>query len=282
MNFVVVTGMSGAGKSQTIAALEDIGYYCIDNIPPKLIENFAEICEESKSLNKIAVVSDTRGRELFSELSLVLDNLKKKNFDYKMLFLDASDSVLNRRFKETRRKHPLSEYHNDLVSEAIKAEREMLSNLRLKADFVIDTSLLSIAQLKSRISDLFMKTPSNKMMVQCMSFGFKYGPATDADLQFDMRCLPNPFYIPELKNKTGLDKEVSDYVMSSEQAQEVMKRLKSLVDYMIPLYRDEGKSQLVIAIGCTGGKHRSVTFAQGIYEYLKEQRMQRNCNSQRY
>ena len=271
MEFSIVTGLSGAGKSRAVDALEDIGFYCVDNIPPKLIPTFYDLCAKAgNTFSRVAVVTDIRGGDMFSSLFETLDDLKNEDKHYRILFLDANDYVLINRFKETRRKHPLAENNLGSLEQAVKLEREILRPVREKADYIIDTSFLSPAQLKERISNLFLGDSSQALMVHCVSFGFKYGIPTEADLVFDVRCLPNPFYIEELKHLTGLDEPVYSYVMKWEQTKGVVQRLISLIDYMLPLYCDEGKSQLVIAIGCTGGKHRSVALAQLLYDHLLE------------
>ena len=269
MEFLIVTGLSGAGKSRAVDALEDIGFYCVDNIPPKLIPTFYDLCAKAgNTFSRVAVVTDIRGGDMFSSLFETLDDLKNEDKHYRILFLDANDYVLINRFKETRRKHPLAENNLGSLEQAVKLEREILRPVREKADYIIDTSFLSPAQLKERISNLFLGDASQALMVHCVSFGFKYGIPTEADLVFDVRCLPNPFYIEELKHLTGLDEPVYSYVMKWEQTKGVVQRLISLIDYMLPLYCDEGKSQLVSAIGCTGGKHRSVTLANELYRRL--------------
>lgn len=271
MNLLIVTGMSGAGKSQAASALEDMGFYCVDNIPPAIIPAFVNLSERGGgNLKRIAIVTDVRGGDMFSEISDVLTNLRNNNVVYKILFLDASDEVLVRRYKENRRKHPLTEDGALTVAEAVKKEREMLEKIRLMSDYVIDTSHTSIAQLKTTLSSIFFGNSSNVLKIQSKSFGFKYGSDTEADLVIDVRCLPNPFYVESLKHKTGLDREVQDYVLKTEESREFLKRLLSFLDCAVPLYASEGKSRLVIAIGCTGGKHRSVTFAEKISSHLKE------------
>ncbi|MDD6236108.1 MAG: RNase adapter RapZ [Clostridiales bacterium] len=271
MDFVIVTGMSGAGKSRAVDALEDIGFYCIDNMPPKLISKFAEICLQSDGkISRVAIVTDVRGGELFQGLFDELDHLKDQQFSYKLLFLDASDVVLMRRYKETRRRHPLLDVVHGSIENALKSERLLLKPARERADYIIDTTHLSAAQLKERISNIFLDNVMTGMLINCTSFGFKYGPATEADLVFDVRCLPNPFYVDELKKQTGLDQPVRDYVMKWPQSVELMNKIVDLIDFLIPYYLDEGKSQLVIAFGCTGGKHRSVTFAEYLYKHLSE------------
>ena len=273
MKFLIVTGLSGSGKSGAVNVLEDIGYYCIDNIPPQLIPKFAEICLNNKQMKKVAIVTDIRGGELFLELDEGLNYLKNHKLDTSILFLDASDEVLIKRYKETRRKHPLDEQCHGSIQRAITAEREVLASVREVADYYIDTSDLSMGQLKETVYSLFLDNPNDSMVVKVMSFGFKYGVSREADLVFDVRCLPNPFYIPELKHHTGLESCVRDYVLSFEQSQKLAEKLKDMLDFLIPLYIHEGKSQLVIAFGCTGGKHRSVTFAETIFKYLSDKGM---------
>ncbi|MBD5128883.1 MAG: RNase adapter RapZ [Ruminococcaceae bacterium] len=271
MEFIIVTGMSGGGKSSAIKVLEDIGYFCIDNMPPQLIPNFAAICSENGEINKVAIVTDIRGGTLFLKLSEGISGLANTDgIDVKVLFLEASKEVLMKRYSETRRKHPLDEVSGGDLSKAIDAEEELLSDIRANADYLIDSSLLTTAQLKGQIAELFLDKPSDSIIVSCMSFGFKYGVPGEADLVFDVRCLPNPFYVPELKPKTGLDKEVRDYVMKYEQSQTLENKIWDMVDFLLPCYISEGKSRLVIAFGCTGGKHRSITFAERTAEHLRE------------
>ncbi len=271
--FLIVTGMSGAGKSSTVAVLEDIGYYCVDNIPPQLIPNFVKICLTTKAkaqLNKVAIVTDIRGGELFYELDSSIDVLKKNNVSVKVLFLNSSDEVLLARFKETRRKHPLDIEANGSLEDAIAMERNILENMQNDADFCIDTSEISVRDLRKTVLEMFTDNDSELMHIEVMSFGTKYGSERDADLVFDVRCLPNPYYIEDLKPRTGLEECVREYVMSFEQSQELEKKLFDLIDFLVPLYREEGKTRLVIAFGCTGGKHRSVTFAENMAKHLAE------------
>lgn len=266
-----MTGLSGAGKSRTVDALEDIGFFCVDNLPPKLISRFAEMSIQSQAtLSKVAVVTDMRGGEMFNDFIAELDSLKSLALNCKVLFLDCNDTELMRRYKETRRKHPLVDQANMSIEVAVTTERKLLTLARERADYIIDTSSLSAIQLKERISNIFLDNLSNSMLISCTSFGFKYGAPSEADLVFDVRCLPNPFYVDDLKKKTGLDAEVREYVLSWPQAVELLERLKGLIDFLIPLYLSEGKSQLTIAMGCTGGKHRSVTFAEKLYTHLIE------------
>lgn len=279
MEIVIVTGLSGSGKSRTMDALEDIGFFCIDNMPPQLISKIVEICREGKDgkLSKIAIAIDARTGDLFNSFYDSLNYLKEQKVPYKILFLDCMDDVLKRRYKETRRKHPLDD--GIIGTEAaIKSERRILDSVKLSSDYVIDTSLLSMRQLKERVTSLFMNDINKSMLVHCMSFGFKYGLPTEADLVFDVRCLPNPFYDDNLKNMTGLDEPVQDFVMSQPKSEEFKNKLFDMIDYLLPLYINEGKSQLVIAIGCTGGKHRSVVFSRLICEHINELGIVSNVN----
>lgn len=274
MQFVLVTGMSGSGKSSAIDVLEDLGYYCIDNMPHELIPKFANICSKSDGkIQKVAFVTDVRGGDFFLNITDTINELRSNHYDVKILFLDSSDEVILRRYKETRRKHPLDELCSGNIRRALNSEREMLSGIKEYADYYIDTSNTSTRQFKQRMCDIFLEDNDDQMRIDVVSFGFKYGNYTEADLVFDVRCLPNPYYIPELKNKTGLQTEVSDYVLQFEEAQQLLEKLKDLVDFLIPLYKKEGKSQLVIAFGCTGGKHRSVTFAEALSKYLTSEQL---------
>ncbi len=269
MEFIIVTGMSGAGKSLAVDVLEDIGFYCVDNMPPKLISKFAELCAQSNDkISRAAIVTDARGGILFDDVFAEIAHLKKQGYQCHILFLDASDEVLVRRFKETRRRHPLTDMGSQTVEEAIATERKMLSRLYESADYIVNTSLMSPSQLRERIVGLFLEDRGRQMTVNCVSFGFKHGIPSDADLLFDVRCLPNPFYIDKLKNQTGLQKPVQDYIFKSEESVKLLQKLIDLLDFTIPLYQKEGKSQLVVAIGCTGGHHRSVAFAHKINEHL--------------
>ncbi|NCC06816.1 MAG: RNase adapter RapZ [Clostridia bacterium] len=270
MKLLIVTGLSGAGKSLAVNALEDIGFFCIDNIPAEILPKFIEFSEQSENqIDKLAIVLDIRGAKSSAAINDTLKQLREKKIETKILFLDARDDVLERRYKETRRRHPISLASNVSTSEAIERERKILAPLFEKADYKIDTSLLSTSKLKDRVVSLFVDRSSDAMSLTIMSFGFKYGQPNEADIVFDVRCLPNPFYIPELKSKTGLDSEVSDYVMQFDEAKGLLKRMEELIGYSLPLYVKEGKSQLTIAVGCTGGKHRSITFALLLAEYCK-------------
>ncbi len=270
MELLIVTGMSGSGKSAVTDALEDLGYFCADNMPPSLIPTIAQFISTSHdSDKKVATVTDIRvGENALKDFQTTFEALKKMNYKYKILFVDASDNVIIRRYKETRRKHPLLEKCDGSLSASVELEREILSNIRALADYSLDTSKTTVTECKQRVSELFLENPEASMQICCMSFGFKYGIPGDADLVFDVRCLPNPFYVPALKYRTGLEKDVCDFVMKFEQSGVVLKKLRDLIEYMVPLYRAEGKSQLVIAIGCTGGRHRSVCFAEQIKDKL--------------
>ena len=272
MQLLIVTGMSGAGKSSVMDVMEDIGYYCIDNIPPKLISKFVDLCRQSESeISKVAVAVDIRTGDMFTEIFRSWQELKNApDVDVKVLFIDAAHEVLIKRYKETRRKHPLQEKFNGNILEAIEYEASQLSQLREIADYFIETTSLTASQLKEQIKVIFLDKSSDSLLIKVMSFGFKYGVATDSDLVFDVRCLPNPYYIDELRSHTGCDDCVRDYVMSFDQSKELFKKLCDLIDYLIPLYVHEGKSQLVIAFGCTGGKHRSITFAELMARHLIE------------
>lgn len=272
MRFVIVTGISGAGKTSVLKFLEDINFFCVDNIPPALLPKFAELCyEQEGEIERVAMGIDIRGGKLFDTLFEVLSDLEAKGYEYEILFLDASDEVLIKRYKESRRSHPLSK--GGSIQEGIQKEREILQGVKVRATYIIDTSHLLTRQLKEQINRIFVENQSyENLMVTIRSFGFKYGIPTDSDLVFDVRFLPNPFYIQELKEMTGNDKPVSDYVMSFEESQVFLKKLVDMVEFLIPLYIKEGKNNLVISIGCTGGKHRSVTLANALYACLDQER----------
>ncbi|MSS62762.1 RNase adapter RapZ [Velocimicrobium porci] len=267
MGFVIVTGMSGAGKSQALKMLEDIGYFCIDNLPIPFITKIAGWMEEDDTVENIALGIDSRSGTSLSILEKELEHLDKKYSNYKILFLDASTEVLVKRFKETRRTHPLSGVGR--VDRGIDLERKKIEFLKKRADYIIDTSHLLIRDLKSEMDKIFLEGKQySNFIITVVSFGFKYGIPVDADLVFDVRFLPNPYYIPELKYKTGNDKDVFDYVMSSKEAGCFLDKLEDMLTFLVPNYIIEGKNQLVIGIGCTGGKHRSVTLARSIAKRL--------------
>lgn len=271
MEFLIVSGMSGAGKSRTIDALEDIGFYCVDNLPPMLLAQFAELCQQSKEApERVAIAIDARSGNMLKDFEKGLQQLSDCHVAHRILFLDCDTPVLARRYKETRRRHPLMDEGLTSVTKAVETERQMLSGVRERTDYLIDTSHLSAAQLREQILKLFLENPGQGMTIQCLSFGFKYGYPAEADLVLDVRCFPNPFYVETLRQKTGLDADVREYVLESEDAQAFLAKLYDLVDFLIPRYENEGKTQLVIAIGCTGGKHRSVTFAECLTRHLQE------------
>ncbi len=271
MQFLIVTGLSGSGKSCAMNILEDIGFYCIDNLPPQLISKFVDVCRDGK-YDKIALAVDIRSGEMFSEEVInSIEEMKKEHFDVKILYLESGNDVIIKRYKETRRKHPLDSEFDGSLEKAVAYERTKLNCLREIADYYIDTSYLKSSQLKESIVNLFLNSLNDSLSIKVTSFGFKYGSSAEADLVFDVRCLPNPFYIPELKHLTGRDEEVRNYVMGFEQSVKLFDKLKDLISFLIPMYISEGKSQLVIAFGCTGGKHRSVTFAELMSDYLEKE-----------
>ena len=279
LELVIITGMSGAGKSTAANALEDIGFYCIDNIPPMLINSIIDISTRSNvNMSKIAVITDLRGYDMFDEINTTIESIEKRGINPKIVFLDAEDDELIKRYKENRRLHPLCVKLNLSVADAIKHERLLLNKVHSISEFIIDTTNCTSRQLRKRIIDIFTDTTkTDTISVQCMSFGFKHGTPHDADLMFDVRCLPNPFYIDELRELTGLNTEVSSYVLNFNEAQEIYKKIENFVDYTLPLYEQEGKSQLVVAIGCTGGKHRSVTIVEKLFAHLKKQGLNVVC-----
>lgn len=268
MRFVVVTGMSGAGKLTAQKMLEDMGYYCVDNLPVPLIVKFAELLYDSER-DKVVLGIDVRADQSFDEVKQALEEIKEKGYAYEVLFLDASDKTLLKRYKESRRNHPLS--MGGRVEEGIERERKILEETKEKADYIIDTSKLLTRELREELENIFVKNENYKsLMVNITSFGFKNGILQDADLVFDVRFLPNPYYVDELKNKTGNDAEVADFVMQFEESKIFLTKIKDLLDFLIPNYISEGKNQLVIGVGCTGGHHRSVTLANEIFKALKE------------
>lgn len=272
MELLIVTGMSGAGKSAVVDALEDLGYFCTDNMPPSLIPVVAKFIMQSDKKKKVATVTDIRvGEKNLLDFTETFESLATNKIKYKVLFIDAKDDVLINRYKETRRRHPLIDKNDGSLETSISEERKLIQPIRAMADYVIDTSKLSVQECKHRVNELFLDDPDQSMKIRCMSFGFKYGIPSEADIVLDVRCLPNPFYVPALKYKTGLDKDVSDYVMDFDEAKTTLAKMEDMINYMVPLFVEEGKSQLVIAMGCTGGRHRSVCFAEQIKDNLKEQ-----------
>ena len=269
MRFVIVTGLSGAGKTEATRSLEDLGYFCVDNLPPKLIPKFAEACVQSEGkIDKIALVIDIRGGIFFDDLFDSIEYLKANDFNYEILFLEASDEVLVKRFKETRRSHPLSP--DGRIITGISEERMRLRELKDRADNIIDTSNYPIRNLREKINLLYGdgKPVEQNLSITVLSFGFKYGIPSDSDLVFDVRFIPNPFYIPELKPFSGEDEPVKNYVLAQEETKGFLSRLSDMAEFLIPNYIKEGKRQLIISIGCTGGRHRSVAIANALYKDL--------------
>ena len=271
MRFVIVTGMSGAGRSTALKILEDCGYYCADNLPISLLPMFAQLMNDNPDITKAAVGIDIRNGKELDKMDGQLSGMKAAGFQYEILFMDASDKTLIKRYKETRRQHPMA--MDGRVETGLKEERAKQAFLRKEADYIMDTSQLLVRELVQNMDEIFQQNREFKnMVVTVLSFGFKNGIPSDADLVFDVRFLPNPYYVDELKTKTGNDKEVQEFVMNCTQAGAFLDKLSDMVQFLIPNYVIEGKNQLVVAIGCTGGKHRSVTIANKLYEILKEDR----------
>jgi len=268
MKFVILTGMSGAGKSTALKMMEDIGFYCVDNLPIPLLEKFVELSElQNAELEKVALGIDARNGQALEEIKEVLDRIEAKGADFEILFLDSEDSVLVKRYKETRRSHPLAP--NERVDKGIALERERLAFLKQRADYILDTSQLLTRELKAEIEKIFLKNQDYKnLFITVLSFGFKYGIPVDSDLVFDVRFLPNPYYVEGLRAKTGNDTEIQEYVLQFKEAHIFLDKLNDMIEFLIPNYIAEGKNQLVISIGCTGGKHRSVTLANELYKRL--------------
>ena len=265
-HFLIITGMSGAGKSQVVRTLEDLNFFCIDNLPATLIPKFAELCRQTEEKN-VALVVDIRGGRFFDQLLGVLNEMEASGQKFELLFLDASDETLVRRFKETRRRHPLGRTNSLL--ENLQTERNLLEPLRKRATHIFDTTTLKAAELKARVIELFCENKQNNMGIVVRSFGFKHGLPLDSDLVLDVRFLPNPFYVKELRNQTGNDLGVVEYLCRYPQTMEYLRLEQNLLDFLIPQYINEGKSQLVISVGCTGGQHRSVYVANKLYEHLR-------------
>lgn len=269
MRFVIVTGMSGAGKSTALNTLEDMGYFCVDNLPVQLIIRFAEIAYgEDNDINDVAIGVDIRSGVYLQQLSECLEQLKRLKYDYEILFLDSNDDVLIKRYKETRRNHPLA--RNGRVEDGIKQERSQIAFLRKEAEYIIDTTSLLTRELKAELDKIFIENAEyNNFIISVVSFGFKYGIPKDADLVFDVRFLPNPYYDLKLRQFTGNDEAIQEFVMQFDEAKEFLNKIADLLEFLIPNFIKEGKNGLVVGIGCTGGKHRSVTLANGIYTELK-------------
>ena len=272
MEILIITGLSGGGKSRAASYLEDIGYYTVDNLPAEMMVKFADFCAGSSGrYDRVALVYDVRSGEPTDILIETLERLKASGVNCRMLFLEADNQTIVNRYKETRRMHPLQK-KGESVEQAIRREREWMQPVRDHADFVLDTSALSIAKLRSELLDLFgQQGDRGGLAVNVLSFGFKHGIPIEADLVFDVRFMPNPYYVPELKNKTGLDQAVRDFVFSFRQTNDFMEQLEKMLTFLLPLYAEEGKSALVIAIGCTGGHHRSVAVARELAEYITEE-----------
>ena len=269
MEAVIITGMSGAGKTLALNHFEDMGYYCMENLPPKFIVDFVELINNStKSIEKLAIVIDVRAR-FFEDLSETIQNLKKMDCELKVLFLDASNRTLINRYKELRRPHPVNP--NGALSDSIELEREMLNDIKDKSDIIIDTTRLSASSFKNKLNTLFFNGNKKDLVINIESFGFKNGILVEADLVFDVRFLPNPYYIEELKSLNGTDDEIQNYVMNFEDSKIFLNKIVDLLEFLIPKYKAEGKNMLTIGVGCTGGKHRSVCLAEKIYLELKKE-----------
>lgn len=268
MRFLIVTGQSGAGKSRTASTLEDLGYYCVDNLPPELIQQFAEVCLATTGrYERVALVSDVRAGQSFEGLLSGLDALDAMGCRYSIVYIEAETDAIIKRYKESRRSHPLSRDGTSLA-EAIEKEKKLLTPVRDRADFIINTTSLSTARLRSDLIRLFEDEPQRAMAVNIQSFGFKYGIPMDADLMFDVRFLPNPYYIAELKPKSGLTPEVRDFIFKFQQSNDFLLKLEDMLAFLLPHYFEEGKTSLVIAVGCTGGRHRSVAVAKEISDFV--------------
>ena len=272
MEFLIISGLSGAGKSRAADMLEDLGYYCVDNMPIALIPKFAQLCmAASERYERVALVTDIRERASFEELFKVLDSLWDLGCDYRILFMEADPANIVKRYKETRRRHPLAG-PGVSIEDAIANEIKLLAPVRERADYIINTSNLTLGMLQGELYRLFVGGDTKrKLVVNVMSFGYKYGIPLESDLVFDVRFLPNPYYVSELRDKTGLDEPVSEFVFRSPETQEFVKKLENLIDFLLPLYVEEGKLGLTIAIGCTGGRHRSAAIAKALADFIEEQ-----------
>lgn len=271
MKLIIVTGMSGAGKSKAVDDLEDSGYYCLDNLPVKLLPSVLDWMEHNRDFpKKVAVTLDIRSKDISDSFFATLETVRKAGIPARVLYLECEDAVLVKRYKESRRLHPLMTQENSSdISTALSEERLLLAEVRQAADFIVDTSRLSTAELKKKLSELLEKdSETDGMLLRFMSFGYKYGIPAEADLVFDVRCLPNPFYVENLRQLNGTDKEVSDFIFNNRQGQEIFDRIQSYLSYTIPLYEKEGRAQLVVAFGCTGGQHRSTAFACRIRDFF--------------
>lgn len=265
---VIVTGVSGAGKSTAIGFMEDVGYYCVDNMPPLLLNTFLDLIESKSERNKIAIVIDIRSTENFDSLVDALNQKDRFNYDIKVLYLDIKTHIALKRYKLTRRKHPFADRFDGDISQALAYEREILSSVRLISDYIVDTSDMSGNQLRDRLTQILLGTDREIMNIHVVSFGFKHGIPAEADFVIDVRCLPNPYWVENLRTKTGLDAEVKNYVFSFQESNQLLEKLIDMLDFLNPLYIKEGKSQIVIAIGCTGGNHRSVAIAESLKNHF--------------
>ena len=270
MEVLFISGVSGAGKSTTMNVLEDLDYYCVDNLPLQLIPTFLQLIENA-GYQKVAIATDARGINSPEKFVNSDEMLDAKQVEHKVIFMECNDAELIKRYKLSRRRHPFMDKTDKNISHAIERERKVLTPIRERADYVIDTSFLKPAQLKNRLLDILSEDNSEGMRIYSMSFGFKHGTPSEADLMFDVRCLPNPYYVRELREKTGLEKDVQAYVMNNENSEKMFAQIAALTKFLIPLYEAEGKSQLVIAFGCSGGRHRSVTFAEKLAGYLQNE-----------
>lgn len=267
---VIITGLSGAGKSTAIGFMEDVGYYCIDNMPPFLLTSFLDLLSKQTDHRKVAIVIDIRSTENFDSVANVLADVERYDYNVKVVYLDIKTHIALKRYKLTRRKHPFADRFNGDISKALAYEKEIMTPIRSRADFIIDTSDISGNQLRNRLTQILIGSDKDIMHINVMSFGFKHGIPTEADFVIDVRCLPNPYWVENLKTKTGLDSEVRDYVFSFKESKELLDKLIDILDFLNPLYIKEGKSQIVFAIGCTGGNHRSVAIAEALKEHFEK------------
>lgn len=268
---VIVTGVSGAGKSSAMGFMEDVGYYCIDNMPPVLLSTFISLVSGREEYGKVAIVVDVRSSEVFEDcIQSIADAEENFGYTVKVIYLDIKTHVVQKRYKLTRRKHPFADRFSGNIADSVAYERDILAPLRQRADFVIDTSDMDPNALHARLTQILLGDDKDVMNIHCMSFGFKHGIPTEADFVIDVRCLPNPYWVEALRLKTGLDREVVDYVFSFEESKALLDKMIDLLDFLNPLYIKEGKSQIVLAIGCTGGNHRSVAFAEALKKHFEK------------
>lgn len=267
---VVLTGVSGAGKSTAMGFLEDVGYYCIDNMPPELMTTFVSLLAKGNEYGKVAIVCDVRSSSVFENLLSSISEIEEYGYYVRVIYLDVDDKEALKRYKLTRRKHPFADKFSGSIQNAVSYEKEILAPLRERADYIVDTSETDTPKLRARLTQILLNSEQDVMNIHCMSFGFKHGIPAEADFVIDVRCLPNPYWVDELRNKTGLDKDVYDYVFSFDSSKELLNKLIDFLDYLNPLYIKEGKSQIVFAIGCTGGNHRSVAFAEALKSHFSK------------